>query len=86
MGKAKRKVVEFPRTPKIEKNIPIPPRASNGTFSFMANMDIGDSFYLSNKQWDVLRAVGNARNWAKNHGMNISSRADEGGSRIWRTE
>ena len=68
--------------PKIDKGIPVPSRTS--AFSFIQKMEVGDSFYLSSKQYNVKTAVNSARSAAYSFDMSLTARADHGGVRIWR--
>lgn len=71
--------------PLIEKDIPIPSTRYSGELEFMSKLKVGDSFKFNPRLWDVKKAVGNARNWSKRHGMDITSRTLQDGSiRVWR--
>lgn len=83
--KKSKKLQTKSRTPIIEKNIPIPSTRDSYELEFMTALKVGDSFKFHPKLWDVRKAVGNARNWAKRHGIDITSRTlQDGAIRVWR--
>lgn len=63
--------------PKIEKNIPM--ETTTSKYSFMKDMDIGDSFRCGST------LVVHFRQYANRNGIKIKTRKlDENGHRIWR--
>ena len=83
---------------KIEKGIPIPPKAQRGGNSAgrlgiypWKEMEVGDSFFIpagSRGEARViqLRVGSAAKNQWTNHGRVITTRTMEGGVRVWRVE
>ena len=70
-------------TPVIEKNVPLPTTRVKRWKYPLAEMEIGDSFFLPNKKTqDVSSAIGRR---AKLLGREFTSRAENNGVRIWRT-
>ena len=83
---------------KIEKGIPIPPKAERGGNSAgrlgiypWKEMEVGDSFFIPAKdRGDAkiiqLRVGSAAKNQWQNHGRVIVTRSLPGGIRVWRAE
>lgn len=86
MAKTKRKdnVVAFKNThtPKIEKGVPIPTRATQ--FDFCQDMDKGDSFFLPETHWELTKAQNAVRQWGYTRKMYFTMRREEKGLRVWR--
>lgn len=68
---------------KIEKNIPIPTKASAGRKSMFPweDMQVGDSFFVSEH-----KSPPSAPSRVRKEGMKFTSRSVDGGFRVWRTE
>lgn len=83
--KRKYNVVQLTDTPKIEKGITMPPRrGSSDHWKFALSMGVGDSFFLSFKQYSK-NASGSFRAWAKAYDKwEFSCRTYDDGVRIWR--
>lgn len=88
MSKANLKLVSKP-TPKIERGIKIPPvfhgpRAS--FWDFTKELNVNESFFLSNKQYNTANAVGSVRAYGYKYDMIFASRKYEDGIRVWRVK
>jgi hypothetical protein len=68
----------------IESGVPVP-AAKPGTRQFpFAEMQVGDSFFVSGGNKAEIRASQAAYQYAKVHGVKFTTGAVEGGRRIWR--
>lgn len=68
----------------IAKNVPIPPKALGRKKKYpWAGMDVGDSFW-SDKV--VLSMVSAAASYGNRHKMKFVCRAENSGTRVWRTK
>ncbi len=70
----------------IEKDVAVPQSHRRVIYPF-ADMDVGDSFFaLGVTVNDVSRVRSSATNYGYRHKMKFTTRAVEGGIRVWRVE
>ena len=70
------------KTPKIEKNVPIPIGYNHQPYP-LADMEIGDSFLITNPS-PYIRS--NIWAWSRKHARKFTVRKVPGGTRVWRIE
>lgn len=66
----------------IEKNVPLPVAGPGAKFP-LAEMEVGDSFFLPDRMPNQCSSIYRA---AKRVGIVIATRGSEEGVRVWRTE
>lgn len=73
--------------PKIEKNVPIPALRTLGAWNFIEQMELGDSFLIDQRKYDVDKAAGAVRSKADTLGMKVTIRTLlDGDKRVWRVQ
>ena len=66
---------------KVEKDVPMPDKIPS-KYPFK-NMEVGDSFYAEGMKTSQLSNA--SAYWAKKKGYKFEARAEQGGTRVWRT-
>ena len=66
---------------KIEKNIPLPTRRTNGVY-FISKMEVGDSVFNTKRSYSAFTIM------ARRNGLDFefTERSVAGGFRLWRTK
>ena len=73
---------------KFDKGIKMPPKLNHGRLDFLAQMEVGDSFFVGELVTHPRLVATQATSWARSRKLNwkFSQRTTSEGVRLWRVK